>query len=593
VRTRVHEYGGGAALATESALYYVDQADQRLYRAGLPGGSPPVPLTVPSTDHRQVRYADGVLDRSGRWFICVEESIGGTGTTHRLSAVPTDGSARPVVLVGDHDFVSSPRLSPDGSRLAWVTWDHPDMSWDVSELWVGRFSEREGLPVLTGSHRVSGDAPVSVGQPLWCADGGLLSMIDRTGWWLPHRIDAGHVDRTDPPSPPLVETESEFHAPDWVLGQATMVELPDGSVLARQHLDGLDRLVRLSPLPTGSTPASPWSIEPVDQPCLTIAGVARVPSTDRVAVLGNTADERAVVLELPLGTGPALRRLSAGRRAAPPVARASGAGPLRLEVMTASGAVPGLLHLPRGRTGRIGPPPPLVVFCHGGPTGSCEAGFDPVVRFFTDRGIAIAGVDYRGSSGYGRAYRRALRGQWGVADVDDCIGYATGLAELGWVDGGRMAIRGTSSGGLTALGALVRSDRFLGAASWYGVTDLESLAAGTHEFESRYLDGLIGPLPAAIDTYRQRSPLHQVDRMNGEVLVLQGTVDPVVPVSQARMLVDGLRRQGISHRLIEFEGESHGFRRASTVEACLTAELAFYRSLFGPERLPEGPVAVL
>ncbi len=229
-----------------------------------------------------------------------------------------------------------------------------------------------------------------------------------------------------------------------------------------------------------------------------------------------------------------------------------------------------------------GGPPPLVVFCHGGPTGAAEAGYDPVVQFFTSRGIAVAAVDYRGSTGYGRAYRDQLRGRWGEDDVDDCIGFAEALAREGRVDGSRMAIRGTSAGGLTALGALVRSGRFAGAVSWYGVTDLEALAADTHDFESRYLDGLVGPLPAAATRYRDRSPIHHPDRVTGRVLLLQGADDPVVPASQSEGFAARLADAGVDCRLVVFAGESHGFRRAETIETALELELSFYRSLFTP-----------
>jgi dipeptidyl aminopeptidase/acylaminoacyl peptidase len=224
----------------------------------------------------------------------------------------------------------------------------------------------------------------------------------------------------------------------------------------------------------------------------------------------------------------------------------------------------------------------LVVFCHGGPTAGAAAGYDPVVQFLTSRGIAVAAVDYRGSTGHGRAYRDLLRGAWGEADVDDCVAFARSLADDGLVDGSRMAIRGTSAGGLTALAALIRSRCFTGAVAWYGVTDLLALAADTHDFESRYLDALVGPLPGAEPVYRSRSPIHHADRLVGRVLLLQGSDDPIVPASQAERFAEELRAAGSDCRLVVFDGESHGFRRASTIEAALTAELEFYRTLFSP-----------
>jgi dipeptidyl aminopeptidase/acylaminoacyl peptidase len=250
-----------------------------------------------------------------------------------------------------------------------------------------------------------------------------------------------------------------------------------------------------------------------------------------------------------------------------------------------AGPIPGFFYPPTNAAARgpEGSGPPLVVFCHGGPTGAAEPGFDPVVQFFTSRGLAVAAVNYRGSSGYGRGYRRSLEGLWGVADVDDCTAYAVALAEAGRVDGAHLAIRGTSAGGLTALGALVRTEAFRGAASWYGVTDLQALATDTHDFESRYMDGLVGPLPAAADVYRLRSPLYHPDAVTGAVLLLQGADDPVVPPDQSERFAEALSAHGVRCTLEVFAGESHGFRRAETIEACLTAELRFYRSLFDPD----------
>jgi dipeptidyl aminopeptidase/acylaminoacyl peptidase len=306
------------------------------------------------------------------------------------------------------------------------------------------------------------------------------------------------------------------------------------------------------------------------------------PDGRTAVVLGSTATEAQVVLAVdPDGPGPT-RRLSAPPaiavtldRASVSTTRTAGSGPDR---------VPGLVFLPANPAVDADPagPPPLVVFCHGGPTAGAEPGYDPVVQFLTSRGIAVASVDYRGSSGYGRAYRTLLSGRWGEADVDDCVSYAESLAAAGVVDGTRMAIRGTSAGGMTALSALVRARVFAGAVAWYGVTDLAALATDTHDFESRYLDGLVGPLPAAAAAYRTRSPVHHARDVVGRVLLLQGTEDPIVPPDQAERFAAELRDGGADCTLVLFDGESHGFRRADTIEAALTAELDFYRALFTP-----------
>jgi dipeptidyl aminopeptidase/acylaminoacyl peptidase len=387
----------------------------------------------------------------------------------------------------------------------------------------------------------------------------------------------------------LVDRPCEFHAPDWVVGQSTMAELSDGSIVCRMHEHGRDSLVRLRPpdhLAAGSaaSPAGPWSLEVVDQPCVSIVGVAAA-TADRVCVLGSTTTEAQGVFEIS-ATEATSRRVSAEPGAAVSAGEVAGATPYTAP--TAAGPVPGLFFAPTNARfrGPDGSRPPLVVFCHGGPTSAAEPGFDPVVQFFTSRGLAVAVVDYRGSSGYGRAYRRALDGLWGEADIDDCTRFADSLAEAGWVDGTRMAIRGTSAGGLTALGALIRWRAFAGAAAWYGVTDLEGLVADTHAFESRYVDSLVGPWPEAAARYRSRSPIHHAGRVAGEVLLLQGADDPVVPVAQARGFAERLGEHHVRCRLTVFPGESHGFRRADTIEASLTAELDFYRALFDTPGIP-------
>ncbi len=577
VRSRVHEYGGGAAWTTPVGLVYVDQADQRLYRLEPADAPVPVPLTLPLPPDPSawVRYADGSPTASGRWVVCVEERHAAGATSHQLVAVATDGSLRTVPLVEGTDFVAAPRVSPRGDRLAWVAWNHPSMSWDESELWVATLEESGPVPSVARRHRVAGGGGSSVGQPYWTRRGDLLYVDDRTGWWLPYRMVGDEVDRDDPRPDPLVALAAEFHAPDWVLGQRTLVEAPDGSVVCRMHRDGTDHLVRLVGPASGS---GPWSPEPIPQPCVSIAGVAA--AGDRLAVLGSTPTAASVVVEVGLDGGPGFRRLSAptdGTGEPDPDAVSTGR-PFVAD--TAAGPVPGLFYAPVGAAPGVAGPPPLVVFCHGGPTGATDPGYDPVVQFFTGRGLAVAAVDYRGSSGYGRTYRQALRGGWGVLDVEDCAAFAGALVDDGRVDGSRLAIRGTSAGGLTALGALVGSDRFAGAASWYGVTDLEALAADTHEFEARYLDGLVGPLPGALDEYRRRSPVHRAADIGGAVLLLQGADDPVVPLAQAEGFAAAIAATGGRCELVVFPEESHGFRRAGTIEACLEAEFGFYRWLF-------------
>jgi dipeptidyl aminopeptidase/acylaminoacyl peptidase len=579
VRSRVHEYGGGAATVSGGVLFYVDQEDQAWYRTGPDPDA--VPHRLAGTGGAAARHADGRVTADGRWLVSVEERVDGASATHRLVAAPIDGAGPARVLVEDGHFVAAPRPSPDGRWLAWCTWDHPDMSWDASTLRLAPLETAGGVPTVGPRRTVAGGPGVAVGQPRWASDGALLFVDDRTGWWVPYRLAPDVLAGGGSAATALVDVAAEFHGPDWVFGQHTFDELADGSLVARMGAGGRDWLVVLR-RPATAPDGGAWAIEEVDQPCVSLAGVVSPDGVDAV-VVGTTATESAVVLEVALdGTRPA-RRLSPPPGVPVPEARTSRAE--ARVAATPTHGVPGLFFPPTNPDVTPDPrrPPPLVVFCHGGPTAAAQPGYDPVVQFLTSRGIAVASVDYRGSTGFGRAYRDALQGAWGEADVDDCVAFARSLAAAGLVDGGRMAIRGTSAGGLTALAALVRSRAFAGAVAWYGVTDLAALATDTHDFESRYLDGLVGPLPGAAAAYRDRSPLHRTADLVGRVLLLQGADDPIVPLDQAERFAAELRSRGSGCELLVFPGESHGFRSASTIEAALDAELGFYRTLFAPD----------
>jgi dienelactone hydrolase len=586
VRSRVHEYGGGAycLLPAAGSVAYVDQADQRVYR--LDPGRPPVALTPPPPAGTEWRHGD--LSAAGQWVLAVREVHAGGTVRRAIVAVALDGAPpdtaldggpgevvppdEVTVLVDGREFFAAPRArsGPD-AVVAWVCWDHPDMSWDASELWVGDLvAGPDGRPAVTGSRRVAGGRAAvagpddeSVGQPTWLADGSLLFVSDAGGWWQPWRWAPAEGARR------LVDDAAEYHGPDWQLGQATLAELADGRIACRRRHAGVDQV--------GTIAAAGGPFEPLDQPCVAVDAV--VGHRGRAAWLGATAAAAPTVWwDGPTGPSPCVD----GGPALLDPADVAAAEPFELAGRNGR-TVHGLFYRPalRGVRGPDGDRPPLVVFCHGGPTGNAGAGFDPVVQLFTTRGFAVAAVDYAGSTGYGRDYRRALWGEWGVADVDDCVDAARQLAADGLVDGARLAIRGGSAGGLTALAALVRSDTFAAAASWYGVTDLLALAASTHDFEARYLDRLVGPLPAAAAEYRRRSPVHRVDEIDAAVLVLQGLDDPVVPPSQATAMVDALVERGRRCEYLAFPGEAHGFRRAETTEAALRAELAFYQEVLG------------
>ncbi len=582
IRSRVHEYGGGAVTLVPGwaagAFAYVDQSDQRVWFREAPD-IPPRPL---SPEGPARRHGGLAATPEGDWVLAVRETHaeGSAGAVHSVVALATrrpalaestlfgGASAR---VSGRHRFYGAPRVAADGGRLAVVVWDRPDMPWDASSLVLLELArDADGLLAGCGeARRVAGSPDESVGQPAWERDGALRYVSDRRGWWQPYRLRVG--PGTDAVPEPLSDAEAEFHGPDWVLGQSTMAELGDGTVVARRTVEGRDAVVALAPdAPPTDAPRL------VEQPCVSISALCAHGAG--FALIGATPDAAVNVWVC-------LRQVPARPCRAPATPLSLGPRDIaRAEAFALTGRsgrpVHGTLYrpVPGVPSGPAGRPPPLVTWCHGGPTTNCQAGLDPTLQFFTSRGFAVACVDYAGSSGYGRAYRRALWGRWGVADSEDVLDAALQLAARGDVDAGRLAVRGASAGGMTALNALAAGEGFGACTSSFGVTDLLGLAATTHDFEAHYTDRLIGPLPAARALYEERSPVNRAASMNGSVLLLQGTEDPVVPPSQAERMRDALVAAGVPCDLRFFEGEGHGFRRSETLSACLEAELAFYVS---------------
>jgi dipeptidyl aminopeptidase/acylaminoacyl peptidase len=571
-RTRVHEYGGGAYTVGAGIVYFSNFADQRLYRRQ--GAGQPEPLT-PEGDFR---YADALVDRRGR-LICVREdhTASGREAVNTLVSIPLDGSGGAGrVLVSGNDFYSSPRLSPDGKRLAWLTWNHPNMPWDGTELWTGELSA-DGT--VGQSERVAGGVSESVFQPEWSPDCVLHFVSDRSGWWNLYRLGHGRAE-------PLCPLEAEFARPQWVCGMGTYVVDPSGRIYCTYAQNGTWQLASLDP--------QARRLEPIKTPYTEFAGgsAVRLGDGSLVFVGGSPTEPMSVVrLDLAARKTEVLRRstnlsIDAGYLSVPqPVAFPTEQG------RTAHA----LYYPPRNRDFAAAPGelPPLVVRCHGGPTGAATAELRPEIQFWTSRGLAVLDVNYGGSTGHGRAYRERLNGQWGIVDVDDCVNGARFLVERGMVDGWRVAIRGGSAGGYTTLAALTFRSFFKAGASYYGVSDLEALARDTHKFESRYLDRLIGPYPERRDLYRERSPLHYCDRLSCPVILFQGLEDKVVPPNQAERMVSALRAKGLPVAYVPFEGEQHGFRRAGNIKRALDGELYFYGRIFGFELAePVAPVAI-
>ena len=562
-RTRVHEYGGGSYTLSGDALFYSDFADQRLYRhdGGAATARPVTPDPPAPAAHR---YADACPTPDGRRLVCVRERHHDGEVTNELVAVPADGGGEPVVLASGRDFYASPRVSPDGRRLAWLEWDHPNMPWDGTEL---RLAELAGDALAGPPATVAGGPEESVVQPEWSPDGVLHLVSDRTGWWNLYRVGPDGACQA------LAPAEEEFGTPHWVFGMSTYAFLPGGRIACIHGRGPMQRLGILDPGAGGGLADLELPFTSFYPPHLRAAG-------DRLAcIAGSPTRAPAVVLIDPAGGGVEVLRSSEDEELDPAYLTV----PEPIEFPTEGDRTAHALYYPpanRDFQGPAGERPPLVVASHGGPTGGVSSDLHVGYQFFTSRGIAVVDVDYGGSSGYGRAYRQRLDGQWGIVDVDDCVAAARYLAGRGDVDPARLAIRGGSAGGYTTLCALTFRDDFAAGASYYGVADVAALARDTHKFEARYTDRLIGPWPEAEARYRERSPIHFTDRLSCPVILLQGLEDEVVPPAQAEMMAAALDAKGVPFAYLPFPGEQHGFRQAAHIRRALEAELYFYSRVF-------------
>ena len=563
VRTRVHEYGGAAFLAAGDVLVVSDFASGRLLRVG------PDRAASPITPEGPFRFADLELDaRRGRLLAVREDHSGPGEAVNTLVAIPIDGSAATDpgavrVLVEGSDFVSSPRLSPDGSRLAWLRWDHPNMPWDGTECVVASL-DATGRPGAVAV--VAGDRATWTCQPRWAADGSLVVASEPGDWIGLHRWDGASL------APLTAGIEAEFAGPDWVFGLSSHGVAGDGTIVAVGRSAGRDTLWRIDP--SGTRP--PVAL---DLPFTSISDVA-VHGSDVAAIAAAPTMFRSLV-RVDLGNGAwTVVRASSGLVLDPAAVSVGEA----VEFPTTGGRTAyGILYRPTNPAFRPpeGERPPLVVTSHGGPTSGAFTGLQLSLQVLTSRGLAVLDVDYGGSTGYGKAYRKRLEGEWGIVDVDDCVAGAQEMARRGEVDGGRLAIEGGSASGFTTLATLAFRDVFRAGVSYFGIGNLEAFVVETHKFESRYLERLVAPYPADRDVYLARSPIHHPDGFSCPVLVLQGLDDHVVPPSEAERIVAALAAKGIPHVYLAFEGEDHGFRQAANIVRSLQAELAFYGGVFG------------
>jgi dipeptidyl aminopeptidase/acylaminoacyl peptidase len=563
----VHEYGGGAFTVRDGVLYFSQFDDQRLYQQ-LPG-QPPQPLTPAGA----WRYADGIVDSWHHRLLCVREDHTQPDREPVNTLVSIDATGDVMVLAAGHDFFSSPTLSPDGTRLAWLTWDHPNMPWDGTELWLATL-EPDGS--LADVQKVAGGRDESIFQPHWGPDGQLYFVSDRTGWWNLYRWQR---DRPQGGSVPdqqghlvaLCPMAAEFGSPQWVFGKSTYgFASPEQLVCTythqgTSHLASLDlRTLELMEIPTPYS--SIHGLKVAAGVAVFIGGSATTPSelvrldlqTQAITIL-----RRSMELSIPPGY------LSA---------------PQAIEFPTDNGLTAyGLYYPPKNQDVQApaSQRPPLLVKSHGGPTASTSSELNLRIQYWTSRGFAVLDVDYGGSTGYGREYRQRLNGNWGIVDVADCINGAKYLVARDLVDGNRLVIAGGSAGGYTTLCALTFYDLFKAGASYYGVSDLEVLATDTHKFESRYMDTMIGPYPECQSLYYQRSPIHFVERLSCPLIFFQGDEDKVVPPNQAEMMVNALRQKGVPVAYVLYQGEQHGFRKAENIKRTLDGEFYFYSQVFG------------
>ena len=558
-RTRVHEYGGGDYVVSNGVVYFSNFADQRLYKQV--GPAEPQPLTPAA----EMRYADACLDHTRGRLICVREdhTVHNAEAVNTIVALSTDSNEDcGVVLTSGNDFYSSPRVSPDGSQLAWLTWDHPNMPWDGCELWVGEFGE-DGT--LSSTRWVAGGVAESIFQPEWSPEGVLYFASDRNGWWNLQRISAaGEIES-------VTRSKAELGMPQWLFGMSVYAFASPELIVCSHVEQGVSRLETID------TQSGKLTI--VDSPFTDIQYLKA--SNGQAVFRAGSPTEVASITKFDVATGQFETLRRANEREVFPQYFSV---PRAIEFPTEAGLTAhGFFYPPQNPDFRApdGEKPPLIVKSHGGPTAAASTALSLSVQFWTSRGFAVLDVNYGGSTGYGRQYRERLNKKWGIVDVDDCVNGARYLVDRGEVDGRRLIITGGSAGGYTTLCALTFRNAFKAGASHFGVSDAEALVRDTHKFESQYLTGLLGPYPGRRDIYYERSPINFSDRLSCPVIFFQGLEDKVVPPNQAEKMVEAIRAKGIPVAYAAFEGEQHGFRQAQNIKRALEGELYFYSRVFG------------
>lgn len=557
-RDRVHEYGGGAVAITGGIVYFSNFDDNHLYVRLRDGRIRAL------TEDSKMRYADGEIDVArGHWVgVREDHTKSDIFAENTIVAVNTDGSGERV-LVSGNDFYAFPRLCKDGTRLAYVTWNHPNMPWDDTELWTAHVAEDGSLSDL---EKVAGGDGHSILQPKWSPDGVLYYISDESNWWNIKRFKDGKSET-------VAAMEADFTSPNWAFGQSDYDFVDASTLICNYTKNGLWYLAQID--------TESGTVRPIESEYTSFSSIHT--DGERVVFLGGSPTSfPAVVMAKANGSEPQVLQKSTELTIDPAYLSI----PRSIEFPTENGKTAyGIYYRPTNPdyTAPEGEKPPLLVLSHGGPTSAASSVLNLAKQYWTSRGFAVLDVNYGGSTGYGREYRDRLKGQWGIVDVDDCSNGALYLAKRGEVDGKRLAIAGGSAGGYTTLASLVFRDVFHAGASYFGLSELEVFATETHKFESRYMDSLLGPYPQAKDVYYNRSPIHFTDQLSCPVAFFQGLDDKIVPPNQAELMVEALRKKGLPVAYVAFPGEGHGFRRAENIQRAQDGEFYFYARVFGFE----------
>ncbi len=558
-KSKVHEYGGGSFAISGDYVFFVLADDQQIYKLDFTQDTiEPVALT----QQVELRFSDIQFDQHRNKLIAVCEDHSpitkdGKEPSNYLVAIPVDGSKNITILHEGFDFYSFPRISPNGEHLCWTCWNHPDMPWDKTELWLAQLTQ-DGT--LASPGKIAGNKPESIFQPNWSPDNTLYFVSDRDNWWNIYTYEQNKINQ-------ITHEEAEFATPQWTFNMSTYGFIDEHTIAATFTKNGTWHFALIN--------TKSGALKIVDQGSTYIEGVNCRDGKTVFIGASPTSSSAIYYYDSPTGmpksvnsqaTSIDIEDISVGQ----PVSFTS----------ENDETVHGFYYPPKNREYNSNAKPPLITLGHGGPTGATANSLNLKIQYWTNRGFAILDVNYRGSTGYGRQYRHTLYKNWGIYDVEDLCNFAESASKNDLCDPDQLIVKGSSAGGYTTLAALTFKKTFNCGVSLYGIGDLETLARDTHKFESRYMDKLIGPYPEEKHAYISRSPVHSVDRIACPLLIFQGLEDKVVPPNQANAMFNAVKENGLPVSMVTFENEGHGFRQAENICAMLDSELEFYLRVF-------------